>query len=125
MEIKHKITDAVLYTSEKETLRESVIKAVELTINLRHANLEGANLMDANLVYAKLVGVKNIKIKFQSVYEINIINKWIGIGCKTYRIIDVLQMTKEQVKNIDEKAYQNFDLLKNQIELLLKVLEIK
>ena len=46
----------VVYESEKETIREAVIEAVEKGANLRDANLGGANLEGADLRDANLRG---------------------------------------------------------------------
>ena len=54
IEIKNRWTDKVIYTSQKETLREAVIEAVKNDANLSDANLRGANLRGANLSDAYL-----------------------------------------------------------------------
>ena len=46
----------VVYESKKETMRESVIEAVEAHANLRDANLRGADLVGANLYHANFYG---------------------------------------------------------------------
>jgi uncharacterized protein YjbI with pentapeptide repeats len=51
IEIKNRWTGQVIYTSQKETLREAVIEAVE-----SGANLSGADLSNANLIGAYLSG---------------------------------------------------------------------
>lgn len=66
-EIKHRLTEVVLYRSETaDSLRAAVIEAVAAGANLAGANLAGvnladvyladANLADANLTYANLTG---------------------------------------------------------------------
>ncbi|MEI4745907.1 pentapeptide repeat-containing protein [Rhodococcus erythropolis] len=56
IQIKHYFTGSVLfeYESDDNTLRETVIKAVDERANLRGANLRGANLSSANLSSANL-----------------------------------------------------------------------
>lgn len=49
-------TGAVLYESEKTTLKEAVVEAVGREANLCGANLRGANLRGANLYEADLCG---------------------------------------------------------------------
>jgi hypothetical protein len=66
IEIKNRWTDKVIYTSQKETIREAVIEAIKNDAylsganlrgaNLRGADLSGANLSDANLSDAYLRG---------------------------------------------------------------------
>ena len=53
MEIKN-IYGAVIYTSDKETLKEAVVEAVNKNADLRNANLRNANLWNANLSDADL-----------------------------------------------------------------------
>lgn len=62
-EIKHRFTDAVLFTADipEGTESEMIVRialeqAAEAGADLRCANLRGANLSDANLSYAKLRG---------------------------------------------------------------------
>ena len=50
------ISGSILWESEKETIKEAVVEAVEKGANLRGANLRDANLEDANLEDADLVG---------------------------------------------------------------------
>jgi hypothetical protein len=69
-EIKHRYTDAVLYSGQGESLREVVIAAISAGANLADAyladaylagaNLAGANLARANLAGAYLAGARNI-----------------------------------------------------------------
>jgi hypothetical protein len=54
--IRHRYTDAVLYTGGGKSLREVVEQAVNDGANLARANLAGANLARANLVGANLDG---------------------------------------------------------------------
>ncbi len=56
IEIKHRWTDAILWSGEAESLRAAVIAAVTVKTNLWGANLGGANLRDANLGGADLGG---------------------------------------------------------------------
>jgi hypothetical protein len=57
IEIKHRLSDAVLFKSESATtLREAVINAVNAGAYLEDANLAGAYLEDANLAGAYLAG---------------------------------------------------------------------
>ncbi len=59
IQIKHKLTGEVLYSSERDTMRGAVLEAVEKRANLRsadlrYADLRSANLRSANLSYADL-----------------------------------------------------------------------
>jgi hypothetical protein len=57
IEIKHRWTDDVLYSSAKgKTLRDAIIEVVASGANLISANLNGANLSGANLNGANLSG---------------------------------------------------------------------
>ena len=56
--IKHRITGATLYESERDTLRAAVEAAVSAGADLASANLAGANLVRANLAGANLAGAK-------------------------------------------------------------------
>lgn len=61
MEIKHRITEKVLYESKKETIREALIEAVNKGADLqgadlRWADLEGADMQGADLQGADLRG---------------------------------------------------------------------
>jgi hypothetical protein len=56
--IRHRYTDAVLYTGGGESLREVVEQAVRVGANLVGAKLGGAKLGGAYLVGANLVGAK-------------------------------------------------------------------
>ena len=60
MEIKNRFTDAIIYTSDKTTIRETVIEAVLSGANLSGADLSDANLRRADLRGADLSGAKNI-----------------------------------------------------------------
>ncbi len=60
IEIKHRYTDEVLYSSECDTLRDAVIEAIEKGANLRSADLSSANLRCANLSSADLRCAENI-----------------------------------------------------------------
>jgi uncharacterized protein YjbI with pentapeptide repeats len=53
-EIKHRVTGAVLFSTEAESLRAAVEAAVKAGANLEDANLEGADLENANLARANL-----------------------------------------------------------------------
>jgi hypothetical protein len=60
-EIKYYTTGEVIYSTEAESLREAVEKAVRSNVSLqgaylRHADLRGANLQGANLQRAYLLG---------------------------------------------------------------------
>ena len=54
-EILNKSGD-VIYSSDKETIKEAVVEAVSNEANLRGANLSGANLIGADLMNAKFYG---------------------------------------------------------------------
>ena len=56
IEIRHRHTDRVLHTSEKETILEAVTEALANDVDLSGANLSGANLYGANLSGANLSG---------------------------------------------------------------------
>ena len=56
MDIKHRITSKVLFSSEKKTIKEALIEAVEKNTDLGGADLRGADLGGAYLVRADLVG---------------------------------------------------------------------
>jgi len=56
IEIKNRWTGEVIYSSEKETIKEAVEEAVGLGADLRGANLREANLREANLREADLWG---------------------------------------------------------------------
>ena len=56
IEIKNRWTGKVIYTSQKETLREAVIEAVKSGANLSGANLRDADLSGSDLSYANLSG---------------------------------------------------------------------
>jgi hypothetical protein len=61
IEIKHRWTDDVLYSSAKgKTLRDAVIEVVASGANLKGADLSNANLSNANLSGADLSGA-NLK----------------------------------------------------------------
>lgn len=53
-EIKHRITGAVLYACDGESLREVVEAAVEISVDLSYADLRGASLSYADLGGANL-----------------------------------------------------------------------
>ena len=55
-EIKHRYTNAILFATEAETLKEAVEAAVAAGANLDRANLNEANLDRANLNEASLYG---------------------------------------------------------------------
>jgi len=57
-EIKNRFTNEVIYTSNKETIREAVKEAISKNINLNGANLTYANLTNANLTRADLYKVQ-------------------------------------------------------------------
>ena len=54
MQIINRFTKKVIYESEKETIKETLIEAVGKKTNLGGANLRGANLRDADLGGADL-----------------------------------------------------------------------
>lgn len=55
IEIRHKITEAVLFKSETATtVKMAVEEAVKSKADLRFANLSEANLSEANLLYCKM-----------------------------------------------------------------------
>ena len=56
MQIKHNRSDATIFETECESLRECVVAAITAGANLRGANLRGANLRGANLYGASLRG---------------------------------------------------------------------
>jgi len=56
MQIINRFTKKVIYESEKETIKETLIEAVGKKTNLGGANLRGANLRDADLGGANLRG---------------------------------------------------------------------
>ena len=56
MDIKHRITEKIVYSSEKETMKEVVEEAVKKRIDLRGADLRGADLEVADLRGADLRG---------------------------------------------------------------------
>ena len=58
MEIKHRVSGKVLFSSEKKTLKEVVIEAVGKKADLRGAYLEGADLTGADLEGADLRRIK-------------------------------------------------------------------
>ena len=55
-QIKHNRSDATIFETECESLRECVVAAITAGANLRGANLRGANLRGANLYGASLRG---------------------------------------------------------------------
>jgi uncharacterized protein YjbI with pentapeptide repeats len=55
-EIRHRLTEKVLYSGEGENLREVIEKAVSEEANLQGANLQKADLWRANLQVANLQG---------------------------------------------------------------------
>ena len=62
-------SDDVIYSSDKETIKEAVVEAVsdeaDLSgANLREANLYGADLSGANLYGANLYGADLMSVKF-------------------------------------------------------------
>ena len=57
LKILNWITGAVIYESEKPTLKEAVVEANLYGANLREANLYGANLYEADLRGANLRGM--------------------------------------------------------------------
>lgn len=74
IEIKHKLTDAVLYTYEADnaTIKDAVEKAVKENADLYGADLRGAYLRGANLRGAYLSGadLSGAKMKFGVIKEI-------------------------------------------------------
>lgn len=56
MKIKHSVSGKVLFESKKESIKETVIEAVQKGAELRGANLEGADLRGADLRGADLKG---------------------------------------------------------------------
>jgi len=56
IEIRHKLTNAVLWSGEADSLKAGIERALEDGANLRWANLDGANLDGANLDVANLYG---------------------------------------------------------------------
>ena len=54
--IIYKIDGSILYESDKETIKEALVEAVDGEANLGGANLRGANLWEANLWGANLRG---------------------------------------------------------------------
>ena len=58
IEIKNRWTGLILfeYSKDNNTIRETVIEAIQIGANLRGANLRGANLRGANLIGANLRG---------------------------------------------------------------------
>ena len=56
MQIKHRRSDIVLYESDKDTFKETVIDAIRSRANLRGADLCGADLYKADLYGANLCG---------------------------------------------------------------------
>lgn len=49
MEVKDVVTGFVLFSSEKKTIKETVVEAVEKNVDLGGADLSGANLGGADL----------------------------------------------------------------------------
>ena len=56
IEIKHKVSGAVLFSVDADSLKLAVKFAIEAKADLRGANLRGANLTGANLTGANLRG---------------------------------------------------------------------
>ena len=56
IEIKHRVSGAILYTGDHDSMRDAVEAAVKAEANLFGANLFGANLSEANLFGANLFG---------------------------------------------------------------------
>ena len=54
IEIKHRLTNNVLYSCDADDLKEAVMKGINEGANLEGANLEGANLEGSDLIGANL-----------------------------------------------------------------------
>jgi hypothetical protein len=54
MKIRNRWTSEIIYESEKQTLKETLIEAMSNKANLREADLSNANLSNADLRYANL-----------------------------------------------------------------------
>ena len=70
IQIKHRLTGDILFESEKETIKEAVIDAVEQKANLSRANLFGADLSGANLYGADLSGADLYGANLSRAYHI-------------------------------------------------------
>jgi len=85
IEIKS-IFGSVLFTTDAETIKEAVIKAVSTGANLRGANLRGANLYGADLYGADLRGanIENTRMPIYCKWSVSYNDKYdtIYIGCK-------------------------------------------
>ena len=86
----------VLYSSDKETIKEAVVEAVSngadlYEANLREADLRGANLIGANLNGANLIGADlceadlcEADLREANLYEADLMNaKFYGKGGET------------------------------------------
>ena len=56
IEIKNRLTGSILFQSDRETIKEAIVEAVENNANLSDANLRDANLRGADLCGADLCG---------------------------------------------------------------------
>ena len=71
IEIKHRYEDKVLfsYTCENNTIKLTLLKAIEMKADLSYADLRFANLRYANLNYAKGTFVFNYGVKLKVVKQ--------------------------------------------------------
>ena len=58
IEIKNRLTGSILFQSDRETIKEAIVEAVENNANLSDANLRDANLRGADLCGADLMNCK-------------------------------------------------------------------
>jgi len=124
-EIKHRYTDAVLYTAElpddtpsSMVVRHALEKAARDRANLARANLDGANLAGANLAGAYLDGANlaraNLDGETLTRSPISILNlRWpvlitegfMRIGCKRYTHAEWRGFDEAAIRAMDSNAF--------------------
>ena len=92
-EIRHRYTNAALWSGEAESLRDAVAKAVSAGANLTDAYLTGADLTDANLTGADLAGADLIdggqrSDGYRFVGSIRNGALWIKAGCRFFSLAE-------------------------------------
>lgn len=114
IQIKHRLTDAILCSFEVETLRDAVIEAVKNGTDLRGADLHGANLRYANLRGANLYGADLYHEKLAIsplfvnglIWNITITESYLTIGCQHHEHSSWSKFTDIEIEQMESRALE-------------------
>lgn len=98
IELRHKITDDVLYSGNHDSVKEAVVAASKRGAHLRWADLRGAKIKDGYRIYKIPLQVDTAR------YSVLIFDSHMQIGCEFHKLVDWWAFDDRRIIKMDGKT---------------------